>query len=161
MRVVGGGSRRDDMKRRTVVYDDGVELKDVDQDETTIAVVLFVEEGASFDFLGKRDVPPVAEWDGISSRSFEAAITKGCERWHPGYDVGDGSLPNDVQLGEKFLSKEIDLLVHRLVYVELELQLVYHPGRPLYRVIDVLDLVLGRTGEVARLEGETYAAELG
>ena len=60
MWVVGGGSRRDDMKRRTVVYDDGDELEDVDRDETTIAVVLFVEEGAPLDFLGKRDVPPVS-----------------------------------------------------------------------------------------------------
>ena len=99
MWVIGGGRCRDDMKRRTVVYDDGDELEDVDRDETTIAVVLFVEEGASLDFLGKRDVPPVSERDGISSCSFEAAITKGCERWHPGYDVGDGSLPNDVRLG--------------------------------------------------------------
>ena len=99
MRVVACGSRRDDVKRRAVIYDDGNELEDVDRDETTIAVVLFVEEGASLDFLGKRDVLPVSEWDGISSCSFKAAITKGCERWHPGYDVGDGSLPNDVQLG--------------------------------------------------------------
>ena len=29
MRVVGGGSRRDDMEQRTVIYDDGDELEDV------------------------------------------------------------------------------------------------------------------------------------
>ena len=104
--------------------------------------------------------PPVAKRDGVSSCSFKATITKGCEHWHPRYDMGDGSFPLDVQIGEKFLAKEINLLVHRLVDIKLKLCVMHHPGCPLHRMIDVLDLVLGSAGENARPEGETYASEL-
>jgi hypothetical protein len=57
--------------------------------------------------------------------------------------VGYGSFPFDVGLGEKFLAKEINLLVHRLVDIKLKLGIMNLPGRPLYCLIGVLDLVLG------------------
>ena len=75
--------------------------------------------------------------------------------------MGDGSFPLDVQIGEKFLAKEINLLAHRLVDIKLKLCMMHHLGRPLHRMIDVLDLILGGAGEIARPEGETYASELG
>jgi hypothetical protein len=70
-------------------------------------------------------------------------------------------LPFDVGLGVKFLAKEINLLVHRLVDIKFKLGVMNLPDRPLYCMIDVLDLVLGRAGEIARFEGKTYAVELG
>jgi hypothetical protein len=48
------------MEQRAVIYDDGNELQDINRDETTILVVLFVEEGALLDLIGKGDMPPVA-----------------------------------------------------------------------------------------------------
>jgi hypothetical protein len=48
------------MERCAVIYDDGDELQDINRDETTILVVLFVEEGALLDPIGKKDMPPVA-----------------------------------------------------------------------------------------------------
>ncbi len=48
------------MEADTVIYDDGDKLQDINRDETTILVVLFVEEGALLDLIGKRDMPPVA-----------------------------------------------------------------------------------------------------
>jgi hypothetical protein len=97
----------------------------------------------------------------VSSGPFQATITKGCERWHLRYDVGYGSFPFDVGLVEKFLVKEINLLAHRLVDIKLKLGMINLPGRLLYHMIYVLDLVLGRAGEIAHFEGKTYAAELG
>jgi hypothetical protein len=75
--------------------------------------------------------------------------------------VGYGSFPFDVGLGEKFLVKEINLLAHRFVDIQLKLGVMNLPGRPLYHMIDVLDLVLGQAGEIAHFEGKIYAAELG
>jgi hypothetical protein len=75
--------------------------------------------------------------------------------------VGYGSFPFDVGLGEKFLTKEINLLAHRLVEIKLKLGMMNLPGHPLYCMIDVLDLVLDQVGEIACFEGKTYAAELG
>jgi hypothetical protein len=75
--------------------------------------------------------------------------------------VGYGSFPFDVGLGEKFLTKEINLLAHRLVDIKLKLGVMNLPGHPLYRMIDVLDLILGQAGGIACFEGKTYAAELG
>ena len=75
--------------------------------------------------------------------------------------MGYGSFPFDVRLGEKFLAKEINLLVHCFVDIKLKLGMMNLPGCPLYRMIDVLDLVLDQAGEIARFEGKTYAAELG
>jgi hypothetical protein len=46
------------MEQRAVVYDNSDKLQDINRDETTILVVLFVEEGELLD--GKRDMPPVA-----------------------------------------------------------------------------------------------------
>jgi hypothetical protein len=57
--------------------------------------------------------------------------------------VGYGSFPFDVGLGEKFLAKEIDPLVHHLVDIKLKLGVMNLPGHLLYCMIDVLDLVLG------------------
>ncbi len=74
--------------------------------------------------------------------------------------MGYGSFPFDVGLGEKFLAKEINLLAHHLVDIKLKLGVMNLPGCPLYCMIDVLDLVLGGAGEIARFEGKTYAAEL-
>jgi hypothetical protein len=48
------------MEQCAVIYDDGNKLQDINRDETTILVVLFVEEGALLDLIGKRDMPPVA-----------------------------------------------------------------------------------------------------
>ncbi len=48
------------MEQRAVTYDDGDELQDINRDEMTILVVLFVEEGALLDLTRKRDMPPVA-----------------------------------------------------------------------------------------------------
>jgi hypothetical protein len=48
------------MEQCTVIYDDDNELQDINRDETTILVVLFVEEGALLDLIRKRDMPPVA-----------------------------------------------------------------------------------------------------
>ena len=75
--------------------------------------------------------------------------------------MGDGSFPLDVRIGEKFLAKEINLLAHRLVDIKLKLCMMHHLGCPLHRMIDVLDLILGGAGGIARPEGETYALELG
>jgi hypothetical protein len=75
--------------------------------------------------------------------------------------VGYGSFLFDVGLGEKFLAKEINLLAHRFVDIKLKLGVMNLSGRPLYCMIDVLDLVLDRAGEIAHFEGKTYAAELG
>ncbi len=80
---------------------------------------------------------------------------------HPRYDMGDGSFPLDVRIGEKFLAKEINLLAHRLVDIKLKLCVMHHLGPPLHRMIDVLDPILGGAGEIARPEGEIYALELG
>jgi hypothetical protein len=112
----------------------------------------FVEEGALHNLLGKRDVPPVAERDGVSCCSFKAIITKGFEQWHERYDMGDGSFPLDVRIGEKFLAKEINLLAHRLVDIKLKLFVMHHLGCPLHCMIDVPDLILGGAGEIARPE---------
>ncbi len=71
---------------------------------------------------------------------------------HPRYDMGDGSFPLDVQIEEKFIAKEINLLAHHLVDIKLELCVMHHLGRPLHRMIDVLDLILGGAGEIARPE---------
>jgi hypothetical protein len=46
--------------------------------------------------------------------------------------VGYGSFPFDVGLGEKFLAKEINLLVHRLVDIKLKFGVMNLPGRLLY-----------------------------
>jgi hypothetical protein len=51
--------------------------------------------------------------------------------------------------------------VHRFVDIKLKLGVMNLPGRPLYRMIDALDLVLDQAGEIARFERKTYAAELG
>jgi hypothetical protein len=75
--------------------------------------------------------------------------------------VGYGSFPFDVGLGEKFQAKAINLLAHCFVDIKLKLGVMNLPGRPLYCMIDVLDLVLDQAGEIARFEGKTYAAELG
>jgi hypothetical protein len=75
--------------------------------------------------------------------------------------VGYGSFPFDVGLGEKFLAKEIDPLVHRLVDIKLKFGMMNLPGRLFYCMIDVLDLVLCQAGEISCFEGKTYAAELG
>jgi hypothetical protein len=75
--------------------------------------------------------------------------------------VGYGSFPFDIGLGEKFLPKEINLLVHRFVDIKLKLGVMNLPGRPIYRMIDVLDLVLDQAGEITCFEGKAYAAELG
>jgi hypothetical protein len=75
--------------------------------------------------------------------------------------VGYESLPFDVGLGEQFLAKEINLLAHHLVDIKLKIGMMNLPGRPLYGMIDVLDLVLCQAGEIAHFEGKTYAAELG
>jgi hypothetical protein len=48
------------MEQCAVIYNDGNELQDINSDETTILVVLFMEEGALLDLIGKRDMPPVA-----------------------------------------------------------------------------------------------------
>ncbi len=75
--------------------------------------------------------------------------------------MGYGCFPFDSGLKEKFLAKEINLLAHRLVDIKIKLGVMNLPSHPLYCMIDVLDLVLGRAGEIARFEGKTYAAELG
>ncbi len=75
--------------------------------------------------------------------------------------MGDGSFPLGVRIGEKFLAKEINLLAHRLVDIKLKLYVMHHLGHPLHHMIDMLDLILGGAGEIARPEGETYASELG
>ena len=53
--------------------------------------------------------------------SLETTITKGCKRWRPRYDVGDGCFPRDARLGKELLAKELNLLAHRLVDIVLEL----------------------------------------
>ncbi len=74
--------------------------------------------------------------------------------------MGDGSFPLDVQIGEKLLAKEINLLAHHLVDIKLKLCMMHHLGCPLHHMIDVFDLILGGAGEIAHPEGETYASEL-
>ncbi len=75
--------------------------------------------------------------------------------------MGYWSFPFDFGLREKFLAKEINLLANRLVDIKLKLCVMNLPGCPFYCMIDVLDLVLGKAGEIACFEGKTYAAELG
>jgi hypothetical protein len=74
--------------------------------------------------------------------------------------VGYGSFPFNVGLREKFLAKEINLLAHCFVDIKLKLVAMNLPGRPLYCMIDVLDLVLDQAEEIARFKGKTYAVEL-
>jgi hypothetical protein len=66
-------------------------------------------------------VPPETKQDGVSSGSLKATITKGCERWHLGYDVSNRSFLRNVQFKEKLFAKEFNLLAHCLVDIILEL----------------------------------------
>ncbi len=77
---------------------------------------------------GERDMPPDTKQDGVSSGSLKVFITKGCERWHPRYDVSDRSFPRNVQFKEKLFAKEFNLLVHRLVAIILELCVMNQMG---------------------------------
>ncbi len=69
-------------------------------------------------------MPPETKRDAVSSSSLETTITKGCKRWRPRYDVSDGCFPRDARLGKELLAKELNLLVHRLVDIVLELCVV-------------------------------------
>ncbi len=81
----------------------------------------FVFQGALYDRFGKRDLPPETKQDAISSGPLETTITKGCEGWHPRYDMSDGSFPRHARLGKKLFTKEFNLLAHRLIDIILEL----------------------------------------
>ncbi len=51
--VIGGGRCCDCyMERHAVFYDDGNKLQEINKDEMTILVVLFVEEGALLELIG-------------------------------------------------------------------------------------------------------------
>ena len=52
---------------RSQCNDDYCIFKDVDGDETTVFVVLDMQQGALQDFLGPGDEPPERERDGIPS----------------------------------------------------------------------------------------------
>jgi hypothetical protein len=94
--IIGCRCCHDDMEHCTVVYDNSNKLEDINQNEESILVVLLVEEGALLDRFRERDMLPETKQDGVSSGSHKATITKGCERWHPRYDVSDRSFPRNV-----------------------------------------------------------------
>jgi hypothetical protein len=78
----------------------------------------------------------------MSSSPFETTITKGCEGWHPRYDMSDGSFPHDSRLGKKLFAKEFNLLANRLIDFLLELCVMNQMGSFLHRKVDVLYLIL-------------------
>ena len=99
-------------------------------------------QGALYDRSRKRDVPPETKRDAISSGPVKTTITKGCEGWHPSYDMSNGSFPLDSRLGKKLFAKEFNLLAHRLIDFLLEFCVMYQMGSFLHRKDDVLYLIL-------------------
>ncbi len=112
------------MEHCTIVDDHSNKLKYVDRDEEPILVIFLVFQSTLYDRFGKRDMPPETKRGAVSSGSLETAITKGCKCWRPRYDMGDGCFPCNVRLRKKFFMKELDLLVHRLIDIVLELRVV-------------------------------------
>ncbi len=130
------------MEHCTLVYDNSNKLGDINRDEEPILVVSLVYRVRCLTALGERDMPPEIKQDGVSSGSLEPTITKGCEYWHPRYDVSDRSFPHNVQFKVKLFAKEFNLLVHRLVAIILELCVMNQMGSFLPLKVYVLYLVL-------------------
>ena len=74
--------------------------------------------------------------------------------------MSDGCFPRDVRFRKKLLTKELNLLAHRLVDVVLELCVMYQVGSFLHREIDVFDLILHRTREGTSFKGKTDISEI-
>ena len=86
-----GGSYH--MERGQVVDYHRDKLKDVDGDESSVFVDGFEHECPMFDLLGEVNVPPEAQFNGVATGSFKAAISESCRRWCLWYQVGGWGLP--------------------------------------------------------------------
>jgi hypothetical protein len=105
------------MQWRTVVYDDCDEFKSIDQNELTIFVVLFMHECSLDYFFWKMQMPPVTQTIQVSSRTFQAAVPKGCSHGHSWYNLSDGCFPSDAWQRLEFFAEEICFMAHSLVDV--------------------------------------------
>ncbi len=79
-------------------------------------------------------------------------ITKGCECWHPRYDVSNRSFPRNVRFKEKLFAKEFNLLAHCLVEIILELCVMNQMGSFLHRKVYLLYLVCALFGPLLNKE---------
>ena len=100
------------MEGCTVVDDYCDKFKDIDGNEVAVLIVRLEEEGATFDFFWKIDVPPEAKFDGISTGSFQAAVAKRRCGWCPEYDMGNWRFPYDSGVWMQFFTEELNLLAH-------------------------------------------------